>query len=103
MKPSALTLLAVQRRLVVEELADLLEIVLAGAVVDDRVTAERLVSVVGGALALVERHVIDGHGRCPWCKTIPRNWCRPWHRQSFCSVYVAFLTDRIPNDHRSSE
>ncbi|MGH3806762.1 MAG: hypothetical protein ACRDRU_09035 [Pseudonocardiaceae bacterium] len=81
------------------ELSELLDTVLAGEVVSDRATAERLVRSVGALAYLHERHTIDKHGRCGQCWQAPRRWRRPWPKRSTCSVHAAlsfFL--RQPDD-----
>lgn len=65
------------------ELSHLLDVVLAGDVVDDRETAERLVRTVGALVHLHEQHPIDAHGRCAACV----QWW-PWRRAT-CSVRAA--------------
>ncbi len=47
-----------------QELASLLDTVLAGEAVPDRATAERLVRVLGAISHVHQRHIVDGHGRC---------------------------------------
>lgn len=76
-------------RLFNEELSGLLDTVLAGEVVSDRATAERLVRFLGAVAYLHERHPLDARGRCAVCWTIPRRWWWPWLRRSTCSVYSA--------------
>ena len=71
------------------ELAELLDLLLAGEVVSDRAVAERLVRVVGALLRLHDRHRLDRHGQCVVCWPIPRTWWRPWPKQSICTVHVA--------------
>ncbi|MGH3838868.1 MAG: hypothetical protein ACRDSF_24710, partial [Pseudonocardiaceae bacterium] len=70
------------------ELSELLDTVLAGEVVADRDTAERLVRTVGVLVYLHGRHPIDAHGRCALCRP-PRRWWRVWPKRSMCSVHVA--------------
>lgn len=72
-----------------EELSDLLDTVLAGEVISDRVTAERLVRSVGALVSLHGRHPIDARGRCALCWSIPRRWWRPWPQRSTCTVHAA--------------
>ncbi len=69
------------------ELSELLDTVLAGEVVADRATAERLIRTVGALVRLHGQHPIDAHGRCFSCR-LPRRWW-PWRRRSVCSVHVA--------------
>lgn len=71
------------------ELSELLDELLAGEVVSDRVTAERLVRAVGTLQRLHDRHWLDRHGRCTVCWPIPRTWWRPWLKRSICTVHVA--------------
>lgn len=55
------------------ELTMLLDAVLAGDLVKDRAAVERRVVRSLGALAwLQRRHRIDGHGRCPICRSARR-------------------------------
>lgn len=61
-----------------DELADVLEVVLAGEVVTDRAVAERLVRVVGALVRLHEPHPLDNHGR--------------WPRRAVCTVRAAFAS-----------
>lgn len=67
-----------------EELSRLVETVLAGEVVRDRPTAERLVRFLGAVTSLHERHVIDQSGRCTMCWSPPR-WLQPWPRRRVCA------------------
>jgi hypothetical protein len=71
------------------ELSELLDLLLAGEVVSDRATAERLVRVVGVLLRVHERHRINARGRCAVCWPIPRTWWRPWPKRSLCTVHAA--------------
>lgn len=73
-------------RLLDEELSSLLEIVMAGEVIGDRVTAERLVRFLGAVISLHERHMVDRYGWCGRCAA-RRQWCQPWRRPHSCSVY----------------
>jgi hypothetical protein len=71
------------------ELSKLLDTVLAGEVVADRDTAERLIRSVGALMHLHAQHPVDAHGRCASCRP-PRMWWLPlWRRRSACSVHVA--------------
>src|SRR5262249_41641841 len=71
------------------ELSELLDLLLAGEVVSDRVVTERLVRCVGALLRLHDRHRLNRHGRCATCWPIPRTWCRPWPKRSICTVHAA--------------
>ncbi len=71
-----------------DELANLLDTVLAGEVVADRATAERLVRSVGALAHLHTQHPIDTRGRCEVCCP-PRHWWRRWPRRSTCTVHTA--------------
>lgn len=71
------------------ELAVLLDELLAGEVVSDRATAERLVRSVGALQRLHDRHQLDQQGRCAVCWPIPPTWWRPWPKRSICTVHVA--------------
>lgn len=71
------------------ELGVLLDELLAGEVVSDRVTAERLVRAVGTLQRLHDRHRLDRHGRCAICWPMPRTWWRPWPKRSICTVHAA--------------
>lgn len=73
------------------ELSQLLDLLLAGEVVADRATAERLAKVVGVLLRIHDRHRIDPRGRCAICWPIPRTWWRPWPKQSICTVHAALI------------
>jgi len=78
---------ALRHRLLTEELTELLDLVLAGEVVTDRATAERVVRLASAALSLNEQHTIDGRGRCGSCrKATTRGWRLP-SRRAACSVY----------------
>lgn len=82
-----------------EELSDLLDLVLAGEVISDRATADRLARSVGALAHLHGQHAIDGRGRCALCWSIPRRWWYPWRKRSTCTVHAAlcfFL--RQPSD-----
>lgn len=72
-----------------EELSELLDTLLAGEVVTDRATAERLVRSVGALVRLQQRHRLDDHGRCALCWPVPRHWWRPWPKRSTCTVHTA--------------
>jgi len=69
------------------ELSELLDTVLAGEVVTDRATAERLIRTVGALIRLHGQHPVDSHGRCCSCRP-PRRWWL-WRRRAVCSVHVA--------------
>jgi hypothetical protein len=71
------------------ELSELLDLLLAGEVVSDRATAERLVKVVGAVQRVHDRHRIDTRGRCVVCWPVPRTWWRPWPKRSLCTVHAA--------------
>lgn len=71
------------------ELSQLLDLLLAGEVVSDRATAERLVKVVGAVQRVHDRHRIDARGRCAVCWPIRRTWRRPWPKRSICTVHAA--------------
>lgn len=79
------------------ELSELLDTVLAGEVVTDRDTAERLVRAVGALVRLHGQHPVDSHGRCCSCRP-PRRWW-PWRRRSVCLVHVAlgFFLRKTPD------
>jgi hypothetical protein len=81
------------------DLAVLLDELLAGEVVSDRVTAERLVRSVGALQRLHDRHRLDPHGRCSICWPIPRTWWRPWPKRSICTVHavLTFFLPQQPN------
>lgn len=71
-----------------QELAELLDTVLAGEVVTDRDIAERLVRSIGALEHLHQRHRLDTHGRCAVCRP-RRRWC-PWPpKRSTCTVHAA--------------
>lgn len=72
-----------------QELTSLLDTVLAGEVVTDRATAERLVRTLGALVRLHGQHPVDSHGRCALCRPPRRWWWWPWRRQFPCSVHVA--------------
>jgi hypothetical protein len=71
------------------ELAELLDLLLAGEVVTDRTTAERLIRTVGALLRLHGWHQPDNHGHCGLCWTPPRHPWRPWPTRSACTVHNA--------------
>ncbi len=71
------------------ELSELLDTVLAGEVVSDRDTAERLVRSVGALVDLHNLHRIDRRGRCGLCWPVQRRWWWPWSRRSTCTVHTA--------------
>jgi len=85
------------------ELAELLDLLLAGEVVSDRATAEQLVRVVSVLLRLHDRHRIDPRGQCAICWPIPRTWWRPWPKRSICTVHAAlsFFLHHQPNQIRA--
>lgn len=70
------------------ELSALLDTVLAGEVVVDRDTAERLIRTIGALLHLHTQHPVDSHGRCCSCRPL-RMWRWPWRRRAACSVHIA--------------
>jgi hypothetical protein len=70
------------------ELAELLELMLAGDLVTDRATAERLVRWLGALVRLQQLHCVDRHGRCLICRAIPR-WWWPWPKHVSCTVHSA--------------
>jgi hypothetical protein len=66
-----------------QELAELLDTVLAGEVVTDRDIAERLVRSLGALVHLHQQHRLNTRGRCVICS-------RPWPlKQSACTVHAA--------------
>jgi hypothetical protein len=68
-----------------QELAELLDTVLAGEVVTDRDIAERLVRSLGALVQLHQRHRPDTRARCAVCD---RWW--PWPpKRSTCTVHAA--------------
>jgi hypothetical protein len=71
-----------------QELSELLELILNGEVVSDRVTAERLVRSVGALLQLHGKHRLDSRGRCAVCWSAPRTWWRLWRKRSACTVHT---------------
>jgi hypothetical protein len=72
-----------------QELAELLDTVLAGEVVTDRDIAERLVRFLGALVHLHRRHRLDTRGRCAVCRWSRRWWC-PWPpKRSSCTVHAA--------------
>jgi hypothetical protein len=71
------------------ELATLLERVLAGELVTDRVVVERrVVRALGALVRLQQRHTVDEQGRCSICRTAPRGW-RRWPQRATCTVNSA--------------
>ncbi|MGH3872376.1 MAG: hypothetical protein ACRDSR_12835 [Pseudonocardiaceae bacterium] len=75
-----------------QELAGLLELVLAGDLAENWAAVERQVVRVVGALVRVHRcHTVDKHGRCLICRAIPRGWRRlwPWPKRTTCTVHNA--------------
>lgn len=71
------------------ELAELLELVLAGDLVADRAVAERLVRSLGALVRLQQCHGVDEHGRCSTtCRSVPRMWW-PWPKRITCTVHSA--------------
>jgi len=72
------------------ELSNLLDLVLAGDIVADQITAERLVRAMGTLVHLQEQHCIDKRGRCAVCWTVPCRWWRPWPKRSTCTVHEVF-------------
>lgn len=83
-------LYARRRRLVTDELTSLVDAVLAGDLVADRATAQRLVTTLGAAQDLAERHLIDNRGRCAICWRSARRWWQPRRRNRTCTVYETF-------------
>lgn len=81
-----------------QELAELLDTLLAGEVVTDRDIAERLVRSIGALMHLHQQHRLGAHSRCGICWP-RRRWC-PWPPKRFtCTVHAAlgfFL--RQPSD-----
>ncbi len=73
-----------------QELAGLLELVLAGDLAENWAAVERQVVRVVGALMRVHRcHTVDKHGRCLICRAVPRGWRRLWPKRSTCTVHNA--------------
>jgi hypothetical protein len=73
-----------------QELAGLLDAVLAGRLVDDWAAVERRVVVaVGALLELLKLHQVDQRGRCSTCRAVPRAWWWPWPQRVPCTVYSA--------------
>lgn len=77
------------------ELAELLNAVLAGDLVNDQVTVDERVAVerqvvraVGALVRLQQRHEVDAQGRCSICRTSPRGW-RRWPKRTTCTVHSA--------------
>lgn len=68
------------------ELTHLLDVVLAGDVIEDRETAERLVRTLGALVHLHGKHPIDAHGRCTSCRPPGVRWW-PW-RRAVCTVHT---------------
>ncbi|MGH3611645.1 MAG: hypothetical protein ACRDRK_03295 [Pseudonocardia sp.] len=77
------------------ELSELLDTVLAGEVIADRETAERLIGSIGALLHLRAQHPVDAHGRCSSCRSPRIRW--PW-RRSVCSVHAALSFYLCPPD-----
>ncbi|MGH3833131.1 MAG: hypothetical protein ACRDRS_22310 [Pseudonocardiaceae bacterium] len=80
-----------------QELAELLDMVLAGEVVTDRDVAERLVRSLGALVHLHQRHRLDARGHCAVCW--PRRWWCPWTpKKSSCTVHAAlsFFLRQLP-------
>jgi hypothetical protein len=75
------------------ELHGLLDVLLAGEVVTDRGTAERLVRMVGALQRLHDQHRLDDRGRCTVCRPVPRTWWRPWPKRFLCTVQSALDFD----------
>ena len=78
------------------ELSTLLDAVLAGDLVNDRVTVDDRVAVerqvvraVGALVELQQRHTVDEHGRCSICRAAPRAWWWPWPKRTACTVHKA--------------
>jgi len=68
------------------ELSELLDTVLAGEVVADRDTAERIIRTIGALVHLHAQHPVDAHGWCSSCRPPRMRWPR---RRSACSVHAA--------------
>lgn len=77
-----------------QELAALLELVLAAQLVDNWAAVERLVvQVVGAQSRMLEEHAVDERGRCSICRATPRAWWWPWPQRVPCTVYSALGFD----------
>ncbi|MGH3940127.1 MAG: hypothetical protein ACRDTG_16135 [Pseudonocardiaceae bacterium] len=71
------------------ELAGLVDAVLAGDLVVDRVSVERqVVQALGVLMWLQQRHQVDDRSRCLVCRQARRAWW-PWPRRSACTVHAA--------------
>ncbi len=59
----------------------------------DRQADKQLVRLVGAALVLLERHQVDGAGRCGVCRR--NGWPRRFRRRRQCSVFgvLSFFLD----------
>ena len=72
-----------------QELAKLLDAVLAGDLVTDWASVERRVVRALGALMRLQRcHRVDRRGRCPICRATLR-WWWPWPKRVSCTVHAA--------------
>lgn len=72
-----------------QELAELLEQVLAGDLVKDRPAGERLVRSLGALVLLQERHGVDEGARCLFCRAARRGWRWLWPKRTTCTVHSA--------------
>lgn len=86
MSPSVHTTLQEAYR---REIADTLELLLAGEIVSDRATAEYLIRILGALQRLVDQHRSDEQGRCVICRQPPHHWWWPWPKHIRCTVYSA--------------
>lgn len=80
---------------VYREHGGVLDAVLAGDLVNDRVAVDnrvalerQVVRAVGALVRLQQRHAVDAHGRCSICRIPPRGW-RRWPKRTTCTVNSA--------------
>jgi hypothetical protein len=72
-----------------QELAELLDTVLAGDLVTDWASIERrVVRALGALVRLQQRHKVAEHSRCSICRSVPRGWWL-WPKHTTCTVHNA--------------
>ena len=77
-----------------QELAALLELLLAGRLADNLAIVERhVVRMVDAQLRALELHPVDDEGWCPTCWRASRRWWSPWPKRTTCTMYAALGFD----------
>jgi hypothetical protein len=105
-QPRALEQTTSRYRAIGDELQSLTDTLLAGDVILDRNTTERLLRVLGATALLHRMHRVDRQGRCTICRTKPRLRWPSGSGHAVCSVYGALSLHvgrpfAAPDEHMS--